>query len=166
MWAASMSHNQALAPMWSCIKKQVGLELSLSSGWGMYRGSGRKLASLFSLLWFQLPSPPCFGGKCVYTHSKADPRLSSALLLIPPALQPAKGTCVSCVRPQDWGTQYVGWNVHSPRRILPLCNLPFPLSSLAGAQVKPDYFTSLPAQLHVDFSHIPGCTGLFLPVFI
>ena len=56
---------------------------------------------------FSSPSPPCFESKYVYTPKKAEPRLSPTLLLIPPALQPAKGTCVSCVKPQDWGTQYV-----------------------------------------------------------
>lgn len=100
----------------------------------------------------------------VCTHKKAEPRLSSTLLLIPPALQPAKGTCVSCVKPQDWGTQYVDWNAHSPWRISPHVISLFLRVPCQGHRL--NLITSLPAQLHVAFSYIPGCTGVFLPVSI
>ena len=68
------------------------------------------------------PYPTCFGSKQACAHSsEADAGLPVVLLLIPPALQAAKGGCLPCIRPNMfWGTQYVVWITHSPRRISPM----------------------------------------------
>lgn len=138
-----MSHSWALAPVWSCIKKQVGLEHSLSSGWGMYSGSGRKLVSLFSLLWFQFTLYTLLWEQvCIHTlKSRTQAFLSPPVN--PTGPPTSKGDLCSWVRPQDWGTQYVDWKAHSPRRLSPHVISLF-LSSLPGAQVKPYYFPSCP----------------------
>lgn len=64
---------------------------------------GGSWSASFLFYGFSSPSTPCFGSKCVYTYSKAEPRLSSALLLIPLDLQPAKGTCVPELDPRTRG---------------------------------------------------------------
>ena len=67
---------------------------------------------------FNLPSLPCFRNKqtCVCS-SQVELSLPTALLLVPQALQPAKGAYLPYVRPQGWGVQYVAQTTDSPGRV-------------------------------------------------
>ena len=59
-WAFPSS-SAALALVWGCIVKQVGLECLFGSGWGMcwvLTGNPAVTPAVFNL-----PSPPCFGSK-------------------------------------------------------------------------------------------------------
>lgn len=58
---------------------------------------------------------PCFRNKqtCV-CFSQVELSLPTVLLLVPQALQPAKGAYLPYVRPQGWGTQYVAQTTDSP----------------------------------------------------
>ena len=96
--------------------KQAGLELVLSSHWGLHQPWG-KLASVPCS--FSLPSLPCFGSKQACVRSSwVESRLPTAFLLVPlTVLQPAKGTCLPSVRPQGLGAQYVALTTYSPERI-------------------------------------------------
>ena len=83
-------------------------------------GSHRDLAEVVVKNWAAtgtvliLPSAPCLGSKpALMSSSGVEPSLPTALLLIPVALQPAKGAHLLCVRFQGRGTQYVTRTSHS-----------------------------------------------------
>ena len=107
--------------------KQVGLAGSLSSGWGT---AGVVLENQTATrVVFSPPSMPCF------THSsRVESRLPTALLLVPLAFQPAKGSLLPCVRSQGWNTQYVAQSTPQGR-FLHVYSFFFPLSPLPGAQI-------------------------------
>ena len=53
----------------------------------------------------------------VRLHVLLESEGQASLLLVPAALQPAKGAPLPCVGSHDWGTQYVAWTVHSPGQV-------------------------------------------------
>lgn len=158
----SSSLVAALAVTWSCNTRQAVLEHLLGSGWGIPCGGPGK--SVSHLHGFNLPSLPCFTRKKAFMCiSWAESRLPSALLLVPPAPQPAKRACVPFVRTQDWGSQYVVWTSHSPGQISTCVISSSEFVPSLGARFWPDHFSSLPTC--VDLSYSPDCTGFFLLVF-
>ena len=56
----------------------------------------------------------------------------TALLLVPVALQPIKGTLLPHVGPQDWAAQSVALTTHSPGQVSTCVFSLFPLSPLSG----------------------------------
>ena len=58
----------------------------------------------------------CFRSKCLWSLWK-ESGLSTGLLLVSGVLQPVKGACLPCVRPQGWDTKYVAWITPSPGRV-------------------------------------------------
>ena len=92
--------------------------------------------------------------------------LPTALLLVPPALQPAKGTCLPGVEPLGCGSRSVASVAHSPGRFS-TCEIPllFWVPSQAH-RPQPDHFSSFPTWFHVDVSYSLGCTRVFLPVSV
>ena len=150
----------ALAVMWSCNMRQAVLEHLLGSGWGIPCGGPGK--SLSHLHGFNLPSLPCFRRKKAFMCiSWAECRLPSALLLVPPAPQPAKRAVGGT---QDWGTQYVAWTSHPPGQISTCVISSSEFVPSPGARFRPDHFSSLPTWFCVDLSYSLDCTGFFLLV--
>ena len=106
VWAVFLSHIWALsssmaafAPVWSWVVKQAEIKRSLSSGWDVHKGGGRKPASHSCS--HNLPYLPCFRDKQVCMPSSwLEFRLPTALLLVPPAIQSSKETHLPGVRPQ------------------------------------------------------------------
>ena len=75
------------------------------------------------------------------------------LLKVLAVLQPARGIHLPSVRPQDYSLQYVFFTVN-PNGACCLCNLPFSLSPLLGAQV--------PTQQLLLFPSYPSRSRCFL----
>lgn len=102
-------------PSVELLVKQVGPGLSLSPGWGACWGScGKPVGGPVSVH----PFHPVSGlNKCVLTPHEWGPGFPQPFCYCHDC-QPAKGTCLPEVRPQDWGTQ----------------NVLKPLSPLSGAQ--------------------------------
>lgn len=135
---------------------------SLSSGWGMHRGGHGKLGSHWSSPQSALYTLPWEQASCACTTPQWSPAFPTALLLVLAAVPPAKGARLPCVKPQDWGTQYV---VQSslPRADLCPCILLFLRVPSLGHRPLPDRFSSLPTGFHVDLCYSLG-TGVFLIV--
>ena len=113
---------------------------------------------------FNLTSPPCFGSKQGYACSPQPTALPTALLLVQPALQPAKGTCLPGIEPRGCGSQYAASVAHSPGRFS-TCEIPFFFWVPSQAHSPPpDHFSSFPTWFRVDVSCSLGCTRVFLPV--
>lgn len=116
VWSVILSHSWALssamaafAPMWSCVVKQAEIKRSLSSGWDVHTGGGRKPAShscSHNLLYL-----PYFRDRHVCVPSSwLEFRLPTTLLLVPPAIQSAKETHLPGVRPQGRSAILCGSN--------------------------------------------------------
>ena len=158
----------ALTTMWSYIVEQVGLQQSLSSGWGICQGSHGKPASdrgSFSL--------PCFRSKQAYVcSSQIESKLPKALLLVPLPIQLAKGTELPSVRPQGWCTQNMASTAHSqgspllsplPGAQVPTLSPLFPsYPILYGSFLQPWLYRSLSATLQLVFSeNFSTCRCIF-----
>lgn len=84
----------------------------------------------------------------------------------PTALQRRKRAHLPCIRPEDWGAQWVAQTTDCPRRISThvISLFLWVLSQRKRGILRPEYFSSLPTQYHVDPSQSLGCTRVFLPV--
>lgn len=82
--------------------------------------------TLYALSWEQ--------AMCMHV-SPVDSKLLTALLLVLAAVQPARGARLPCVKPQDWGTQYMAQTAHFPGLNCPPVFSFFPLSPLPGEKV-------------------------------
>ena len=112
--------------------------------------------------WFQSALSACFRRKkALLCISWAESRLPSALLLVPPAPQPAKRAVGGT---QDWGTQYVAWTSHPLGQISTCVISSSEFVPSPGARFRPDHFSSLPTWFCVDLSYRLDCTGFFLLV--
>ena len=112
--------------------------------------------------WFQSALSACFRRKkALLCISWAESRLPSALLLVPPAPQPAKRAVGGT---QDWGTQYVAWTSHPLGQISTCVISSSEFVPSPGARFRPDHFSSLPTWFCVDLSYSLDCTGFFLLV--
>ena len=112
-----------------------------------------------------LLSLPCIRRKPVHMDfSQAESRLTIALLLVPVALQPAKGGSSSLHQTPGLGHSLYGLNRSHLRVNLCLCNLLFSPGALPGHTSQPDLFSALPTRFCVGLSY-SICTA-FLPVSI
>ena len=67
---------------------------------------------------FNLPCLPCFRGKAsTFMLLTSGLQPSTALLVVPVALQPAQGAHLPCVGPRNWGAQFVARTSHTPGRV-------------------------------------------------
>ena len=149
----------AFASVWSCHMRQEVLGIHSAQARACTRPVARNPVS-----------HPCILKTCSSTCSVASAGtlflsrvpLPTALLLVPPTLQKAKGFCLPFVGPYGWGAQYMAltaysWGISSHVISLFLC-IPF-----QGHRSCPKY-SSLSPQFHVDFSYSHGCIGAFLPI--
>ena len=98
--------------------------------------------------------------------SRAEFRLSSALLLVPLFLWPAKGSHLPWVGPQDWGAQSVAQTAYSPGWVSACIISLSPWVPFQGHGFRHDHFSFLPIWLCVCLSYSVGLQKSFcqLPV--
>ena len=126
----------------------------LSSGCGVRRGSCMKPGSH----WCRVPSAPP-QGKANMCSSWAEFRIPIALLLVPPALQPARGLLSPMSDPRTEAQP-----AHSPGQVSTCVSSNFLWVPSQGHRSWPDCLFSLPMQFFVYLSYSLGCTGVFLQV--
>ena len=168
LWVYSAPQGWALfsviaapAPVWSCDIKQ---EVSGAFAWLRQGGLQAIMRNWAATLAVCKPlSQPCF--RIMPTHIvslQMESRLPKTFQLAPPALQPAKGPHLPCVRLQDGSVQYFpttsSW-------VWVSAHLPFPESPHRGTC--PNLMASLPflpASLQIFLTAL--VVQVFLPVSV
>ena len=159
-WASFVSTNSGCPyPAWWFLRSKPSLCITarLQSKSGMFTqlrlvvGNQTDTCTALSLLPLL-----CHGSEQVGIQSSwMEFRLPAALLLVPPVLQPAVGTCLPCVKPQDWNTQYYCSNHEHPREDCHSRDLPFPLNPHSRAQVL--------TRFHIFSSFLTQCWSFLQP---
>ena len=166
VWVTSESYGWGLSPVmaafasvWSCHMRQEVLGIHSAQARACTGPVARNPVSHPCIL--KTYSSPCSVASAGTLFLSRVP-LPTALLLVPPTLQKAKGFCLPFVGPYGWGAQYVAPTAYSSGISTHAISL-FLWVPFQGHRSCPKY-SSLSPQFHVDFSYSHGCIGAFLPI--